>query len=237
MNRLLILILILASIAVSACALLDNDRYAPMGISDYYNMYLPILRTIPHPDSSMMGDDPTLSDVRRAWSVNHVQRRGARDFSPGRFSSFATLWSHDLAQLTLRHGVGISDLSPDVQERMREEQESRYEGGVLFDVHVFVPSTQGYDISDTSLRGAGVAVELVTNDGNRYTPSAIEVGIVEQHRMDANDVPVLHRLNRVYFDRYVDDRDILSDVESIRLVVRNSGRSTDELWFRWDIGG
>lgn len=216
-----------------ACGLLGGDR-AQMDMTDFYNLYLPLVRDVAHPDSVVASDDDRLSDVRLRWSVNHNRRYGSADYSPGNYTSFATLWSRDLAERTLQREI-TGDLSPDLQERLHAEQNDRIEESVVFDVHLFVPATRGYDLSDTNIRGAGATVILETTDGTSYRPSHIESGIVERYQMGPSDVPAFYRLNRVYFPRTVDGIDVLDGADQLRLIVRMTRGPSTELWFTWRV--
>lgn len=218
----------------SGCGMLGGGDPTRLEMTDFYNLYLPLVRDVAHPDSSVAPDDARLNDIRMQWSVNHSQRYGSAEFAPGNYTSFATLWSRDLAEATLRREV-TGDLSPDLQERLQEEQEDAIEDAVIFDVHMFVPATRGYDLSDTNLRGAGASVELEVGDRDTYRPSQVETSIVDHFQMGPNELPVFHRLNRVYFPRIVDEQDILDDVERIRLIVRTTRGTTNELWFTWRV--
>ncbi len=230
-----LLLLLLTTVLISGCGLLSGDS-TRMGMSEFYNLYLPLIRTIPHPDSTAAEPDDRLNDVRLRWSVNHTKRVGQRDYAPYGFTSFATLLGRDLIEHSLDRQL-TGDLSPDLQERLQEEQRERADGSIVFDVHLFVPAVRGYDISDTALRGAGASVILEVGDGERYRPSNIVSDLVEHYQIGAGTAPVYHRLNQVYFPREVDGRDILDDVESIRLIVRMSRGPSTELWFRWEVDG
>ncbi len=230
--RLLTTAVILAiPVVLMGCSILGGER-TQMGMSDLYNLYLPMVREIPHPDSSTIGADEGLYDARLRWSVNHNRRMGNRNYAPGGFTSFATLLTSDLVDHSLGREI-IGDLSPDLQERLREEQRERVDGSIVFDVHLFVPAVPGYDLAETSLRGAGAWVTLDVGDGERYPASNVVSDITDQFQMGPANPPVYYRNNQVYFPRMVDGEDILQDVEEIKLIVRISRGSPTELWFTW----
>lgn len=228
------LCLIIAGPLMSGCRTVGRGDPHNLELSDFYNMYLPLVRQVPHPDSLVERDRESMNQVRLRWSVNSHQRHGRREYAPGSYSSFATLWSRELALTTLDRGI-TADLSPDLKERMEADQEERYRSGVIFDVHLFVPAVAPYDPSHTSLHGGGASVDLEINDGAIYRASTIEVDYVDRYEMGRQTLPVYHRLNRVYFDRYVDGVDILEDAEQLRLIVRVARGISTELWFTWEI--
>jgi hypothetical protein len=233
-TRALLISALVAPLLLAGCGLLggggDGVRLTP---SDFYNQYLPVVRTVHHPDSSFTERDISFGELRRMWSVNHTQRTGPRDYSPGNFSSFATLWSRDLSARTASLRMGLGDLSEDVRERVMSEQMEQYEEVVAFEVHMFVPATRGYTVSDTHLRAAGMSITLQDDQRNEYRPFRVESDAAEEFQMMPSQVPVYHRSNRVYFERNQNGTDILEGVENLRLVIRTSGTRTDELWFSW----
>jgi hypothetical protein len=229
-------LLVAGLVLVSGCGLLRGSDGIRPNATEFYNRYLPTTRDIPHPDhSNEDAAEMTMRQLRTQWSSSHTQRFGRRNFAPSGFSSFATLWGRDLATRSAEVGLGISDLSPDLQERARTEQRERYERTLAFEVHLFVPATQNYSVTDTDLRTAGVSIVLQDDRRNEYRPVRVETGLPEEHAMMTSQSPVYYRTNQIYFDRFQDDRDILEGVESLRLIVRTSGITPDEIWFAWRI--
>lgn len=229
-------ILITAMMSVSGCGLLRGSDGIRPNATEFYNRYYPSTRDIPHPDhADENAGEMTMRELRARWSANHTRRYGRRDFAPSGFSSFATLWGRDLATRSAEVGLGISDLSPDLQERARSEQQERYERTLAFEVHMFVPATPNYSVTDTDLRTAGVSIVLQDDQRNEYRPVRVETGLPEEHAMMTTQPPVYYRANQIYFDRFDDERDILEGVESLRLIVRTSGITPDEIWFAWRI--
>lgn len=229
-------LLIAVSAMVSGCGLLRGADGRP-GATEFYNRFLPTTRDIPHPDTEDAdAGDMSMRDLRAQWSANHTHRYGPRDFAPSGFSSFATLWGRDLAIRSAERQLGVSDLSPDLRDRALSEQQERYEQTVAFDVHMFLPATLAYSVTETDLRLSGVSILLQDDERNQYRPVLVESGLPEEHAMMTTQPPVYYRANQVYFDRFDDDgRDILEGVESLRLVIRTSGVSPDEIWFIWRI--
>lgn len=227
------LLFLIIGVSVAGCGILGGDR-TQLGMSDFYNLYLPLVRDIPHPDSLVVQSDERMYDLRMRWSVNHNRRIGTRNYSPGGFTSFATLLAPGLVNHSLGREI-TGDLSPDLQERLSREQQERMEGTLVFDVHLFVPASPAYDLAETSLRGAAVSVVLDVGDGERYQPSNVVSDITEQFQMGPSQIPAYYRHNQVYFQREIDGVDILDEIEEIRLIVRMSRGSLTELWFTWAV--
>jgi hypothetical protein len=221
------------TLALSGCGMLGGADRHDRTVSDYYNQYLPTVRQIHHPDTVRADDDTSFRQLIDAWSVNHTVRTGRRDFGPGNYSSFATLWSRELSIRSAEIGLGLGDVTADVRSRALDQQMERYDEVLAFEVHLFVPVRQGYTTTDTQLRASGMHIVLQDDRGNEYRPIRVDSDAPEEFQVLPSERPVYHRINRLYFERRPDDIDILENVESLRLVVRTAGTRTDEIWFTW----
>lgn len=229
MYRPALLLALLASLLLTSCGMLEGSSRD----SHYHRRFFPTIQYIHHPDTVRVDDDARLSDVRRAWSVSHLQRTGSGNFSPHGYTTSATLMSRELVEMSLDYGVGTADLSADLRDQMRDQEMEAYRDFVWFTVYMFVPNRRPYTLGDVNLGGAGSRVELVI-DETRYRPDRI-VGSDLMRELTIDGSEVFQRGNQVAFPRYVEGDDILEGAEEIRLIVSPSGVRGDELWFSWRI--
>ena len=220
---------LLAAFILSSCAMFEESSRD----AHYHRRFFPSIQYIHHPDTVKLDDEATLGDVRRAWSVRYIQRTGSGLYSPSGYHTSATLLSRELVEMSLDHGVGTANLSPELREQMVSNEMEAYEDFVWFDVYMFVPNRRPYTLGDVNLGGAGSRVYLVIDD-TRYRPEQV-TGSDLTRELTVDGSEVFQRANHIAFPRYVEGEDILEGAEELRLVVVPSGVRGDELWFQWRI--
>lgn len=227
------LLLVFLLVGLSGCALLESSSPSQFSPQDHYNRYLPRVQTVGHLDSLMLKPGETLLGAKMRWSSSYEQSTGSWDFEPQRYHSFATLMGRDVVEATLRTELGIQGLSPDLQERLRREQQQALSERIAFDVHIFQSNLRSSAMSDTDLDGPGSTIILRDGEGNRYSPVRISSAHPDVVGREAGQREIFHRTNRVEFDRVVDGRDILDDAESLTLIVRLARGASNEIEFNW----
>jgi hypothetical protein len=156
---------LVVALSLGGCGMLGGADRLDRTVSDYYNQYLPTVRDIHHPDTVGADEDTSFRELIDQWSVNHTVRTGRRDYGPGNYSSFATLWSRELSMRSAEIGLGLGDVTTDVRARALDQQMQRYDEVLAFEVHLFVPVRQGYSSTDTQLRASGMYIILQDDRG------------------------------------------------------------------------
>lgn len=205
--------------------------------------YLPRMRAVPHhPDSlrdvTLVEKDNQIElqlsssyeQMLRNWSSTWQQVQGRTPTGSRSYRSFATLWSRDLSVASLEAEAGISSLTKEVALRHLREREAQHDSTLQIDVYRYQSSPAGRgDLSETRLGVPGRRIQLRDDAGNRYRPLRVESTPVRE--VFFNSGTVLVRRNTVFFDRVVEGKDILNNVETLRLWVQES--FGDDYYFSW----
>lgn len=161
--------------------------------------------------------------VRRSGSTISARRDDRRDHR-----WFATLWSRDLSIASLQREIGLSELSKDQARERLEERQSEYDNVLQIDVYTYADASHPVE---TRLDRPTQEIVLRDGEGNEYTPKRMEMTVPSETYHP--DRQVVYRRNTLFFERRVNDRDLLDDVRELRLTVRQSGSSARDFHFRW----
>ncbi len=211
--------------------------------------YLPPVRELPHhPDSlvhlSIEEKDNRLEfkferpygEMLRTWSASwQGVGSGAREVPGSLFRSYATFWSREMSLAALIPGRGIEGLSEDLARQILSDRQQEYEDVVQIDVYRFATSPYTPNaFSGVQLEGPGARITLRDAAGHEYRPIRVESQVpVEAFQATRR---VLYARNLIYFDRVVEGRDILEDVERLELVIEEIPGNTSYA-FTWTLPG
>ena len=222
--------------AMAGCG--GTDELASPRVSDLAERRLPgERRTEAHPDSlrrlSIVEDDNRvrfeLTDsyqrMHELWS-SKFQFTSARR-TPIRPLTYATLWSKELSLTALESELGVSTLPKEKAQARIKQARKEYREALQIDVYWFT----GPD--GTSITGPGARVRLHDGEGNDYEPiRETDSPLRDAFILGGNSV--LYRRNIFHFQRQVDGRDILEDVDELRLRVDPTGAPTVEFRWSWE---
>lgn len=230
---------ITAFLLLAGCA--GGETYT-MDEVDIAQGYLPTTCRVPHHPDSLKAVkivekehhlalelEHSYETLVRNWSTTWLSQSAQRVERDRRVQSFALLWSLDLSIAALR-SEGIEGLTKDLARSRIEARRKEYQDEVQIDVYRFVqsPATRG-GTSDTWIGGPGRRVILRDDQGHEYRPKRVDNGRL----IDANayGYSTLYRRNILYFERTVDGRDILENVDRLQLVVQES--FAGDYYFSW----
>lgn len=197
--------------------------------------YLPSNADVPsHPDSLEtltivekenqidMQLDRSYEQLMRDWSVTWVSQTAQRTFDASRsFRTFATLWSLDLSIASLVAEEAVDNLSKDLAQQRVAQRRQEHQQVLQIDLYRFIGSPPfGRGIGSTLVGGPGSRVTLHDGEGNRYEPDRVDHEPPSEAFIAGNRT--LYRRNTFYFRRDVDGRDLLADVQELRLYVNQS---------------
>lgn len=161
-----------------------------------------------------------------AWSSSFQFASARREIR--RPLTYATLWSKELSLAALEADQKISSLPKDKALDLLEKRRKEYQDVLQVDVYWF----SGPDGSP--ITGPGARVQLRDGEGNSYDPVEEESGPLRQANLVGGNA-ALYRRNIFYFERDVDGRDLLEDVDELRLSVNPTG-SVGSVQFQWRWG-
>lgn len=208
--------------------------------------YLPPTRELPHPPDSLVHLtivekdnrfafmlDRSYQEIASAWSASWQPVSGgafARDNA--RFRSFATLWSLELSLASLISERGIEQLSKELARKLIRKRKDQYGKLIRFHVYRFAHSPYAYVNSFTGVQLDTPGTQLLLRDaaGNEYAPVRVEAAIPREAFLAGESV--LYARNLVLFERFVDGKDLLDDIEHLELVV-NELRTNTSYVFTW----
>jgi len=188
--------------------------------------------SVPHPDS-MRADRASYFQQQMDWSAGYRTPFVARSFTSDVHTTFATLWSRELVEAELIHEIGITDLSDDLAERLRTQEVLEYKRLVRIRVHMFVNQRAPEAAFSTDLRPPRVNIQLRAANGERYSPIRTRSGGIETYQQTSSSPVMLYRVNDLYFERMVDDADIL-DTDALQLRLRYPANPLEDLYFEWE---
>lgn len=204
--------------------------------------FLPHVRDIPHHPDSMKAVkvvekehtvefqmETSFGTMLRHWSATWESQSTSSSSRGLPYRSFATLWSLDLSVASLQAEEGVQGLTKDVALRRIRERKAGYDSTLQVDVYRYhnSPRLSG-DVSEMQLTGAGQRVVLRDDERNEYRPIQSESTPIREGFVQGGGV--LYRRNTFLFDRVVEGKDILNNVEELRLWVRGFG---DDYYFSW----
>jgi len=215
-----------------------GNRLASPNVSTVAERVIPNMRrTEAHPDSLrrlsiVEADDRIrfeLADsyqrMHEAWSSKFQFATARR--TPRRPLTYATLWSKELSLTALEAEERVSTLPKEKARARIEKARTEYREALQIDVYWFT----GPDGS--SITGPGARVRLHDGQGNSYEPSRERDGPLRSAFILGRN-SLLYRRNIFHFQRQVDGRDILRDVERLRLTVSPTGGSMVEFQWSWE---
>jgi hypothetical protein len=231
-------------IAVLLAGCITSESPFRLDSSEMAQRYLPYERDVPHhPDSlkhvRIVEKENTLQlqmemSFRRMteqWSSTFQSRSAGSSARRLPYQSYATLWSLDLSIASLQPEVGFSGLSKDLARQRLSERRAAYDSLLQVDIYRYQgsPIVRRGDISETNLTGPGSRVMLRDDRGNEYKPVREETTPPRDGFIQGRSV--IYRRNTFFFDRVVDGKDILNNVGTLRLWVRES--FGNDYYFRW----
>ncbi|MFB6097649.1 MAG: hypothetical protein ABEK84_00750 [Salinibacter sp.] len=198
--------------------------------------FLPSERTVHHPDSlkalTITEEDGKIQYVLERdyqalvekWSAS-FQNVGAGPSIESR--TYATLWSLELALVSLQPEMGILSLRKERARKLIEKRRERYFDRIRIDVYWFVgPGMNGI------ITGPGARTELVVGD-RTLRPVRSDHGPLREAYVAAGGT-ALYRRNTLYFPRTVEGTDVLKNASGVRLTVRRTGAaSKEEFSWQW----
>ena len=170
--------------------------------------------------------DEGYESIWRTWSVRRSGPgiRAPRDRREHQW--FATFWSLDLSIASLQREVGLNELSKDLARDHIDERRAEYDEVLQIDVYSYTDASR---VVETRLDRPGQDLVLHDDAGNEYAPDRLETTIPSE--VFHPERQVVYRRTTLYFERDADDRDLLEDVQSLRLSVQPSDRR--DFHFRW----
>ena len=144
--------------------------------------------------------------------------------TPSRPLTYATLWSKELSLTALEAEERVSTLPKAKAQARLKQARADYRKALQIDVYWFT----GPDGS--SITGPGARVRLHDGQGNSYEPSREQDSPLRTASILGRN-SLLYRRNIFHFRRQVDGRDLLEDVDELRLTVNPTGGP--EVEFRW----
>lgn len=206
---------------LTGCA--SGSRYATDPV-DIARMPLPDTRMLPHPPDSLphvtfaekdshvkVEMERPYAQMLRTWSAG--QRGGFR----GAFHSYATLWSLELSLASLGPGRGIEKLSKDLARKLIQRRKENYGETIQIDVYRFDEPPYA-SIAGLWLDGPGTTIYLEDAQGHRYEPARIETSNRPVEAFFAGETALYGR-TMIYFDRIVDNRNLLKSTKRLTLVI------------------
>lgn len=166
--------------------------------------------------------DGSYERLMRDWSSTWISQSSGRAFDARLpYKSFATLWSRDLSIAALAAEEGIEGLSKDLATERIEQREQEHRQSIQIDLYRFVGSPPtGGGISSTLVGRPGSRVVLRDDQGHEYRPEHIENTPPREATVVGERT--IYRRNTFVFQRDVDGRDLLEDVEMLRLYINQS---------------
>ena len=212
--------------------------------SEMAQRFLPYEREVPHhPDSLkyvrivekenalQIETETSFRQMVEQWSSTFQSRSAGSSARRLPYQSYATLWSLDLSIASLQPEVGFSGLSKDLARQRLNERRAAYDSLLQVDIYRYQgsPFVRRGDISETNLTGPGSRLALRDDRGNEYEPVQEETTPPRDGFIQGRSV--IYRRNTFFFDRVVDGKDILNNVGTLRLWVRES--FGNDYYFRW----
>ena len=202
--------------------------------TDVAKRFLPTERKLAyHPDSMRAVDivekensvrirlEAPFEELLRGWSATWESQSAGPTARGLPYRSFATLWSLELSLASLQPEVGLQGLSKDLARRYMRERRTEYDSTLQIDVYSYRNSPpQKGNVSEMELAGPGNRITLRDNRGNEYDPIRAEASPIRQGFVRGGEV--LYQRNTFFFDRTEEEKDILNNVEELRLWVRGS---------------
>lgn len=229
---------LLAVLLVAAVGCSGGDNLYSWDVGALAERSLPAeRRTETHPDSlqrlSIVEEENQIrfeleesyQQMHVAWSSSFQFATARRD--PPRPLTYATLWSKELSLAALQAEQGLSSFSKEQALSMIEKQQKEYRKTLQIDVYWF----SGPDA--TAITGPGARVRLRDDQGHTYHPVRDDNGPLRHASIFAGQ-SVLYRRNIFYFQRQVDGRDILKNVDKLRLTVTPTGAPTVGFAWSWE---
>ena len=175
--------------------------------------------------------DRSYERLMRDWSATWISQSSYRSFNSRlAYKSFATLWSLDLSVASLIAEEGIEGLSKDLALERIAQRKEEHRQVLQIDLYRFIGSPPtGGGISSTLVGRPGSRVWLRDEDGNEHRPERVENGAPREATVAGQRA--IYRRNTFIFRREIDGRDILEDVETLRLYVNQS--SSGRYYFTW----
>lgn len=166
--------------------------------------------------------DRSYEQLMRDWSVTWVSQSARRTFDASRsYRTFATLWGLDLSIASLAAEEAVDALSKDLAQKRVAQRRQEHQQVLQIDLYRFIGSPPfGRGIGSTLVGGPGSRVTLRDGQGNRYRPDRVEHEPPTEAYIAGNRT--LYRRNTFYFQREIDGRDLLDDVQELRLYVNQS---------------
>lgn len=215
-----------------------------MNESEIAQRYLPYERAVPHHPDSMkhvrvvekentfqIELETSYRQMIERWSSTFQSRTSGSVARRLPYHSYATLWSLDLSIASLQAEVGLSGLTKDLARERLAQRHAEYDSTLQIDIYRYQgsPFVRGGGISETALTGPGHRIVLRDEQGNEYTP--IDETSTPPRDSFIQGETVIYRRNTFFFDRVVDGKDILNNVEELQLWVRES--FGDDYYFAW----
>ncbi len=233
---------LLLAAALMGCA--GSESPFRVNESEVAQRFLPYERTVPHHPDSLINvrvvERENTYEIQLETSYRRMveewsstwQSRSSRSASRRRsYHSYAMLWSLDLSIASLQREVGLSGLTKDLARQRLTERRAAYDSLLQIDVYRYQgsPRVRRGDLSETALTGPGHRLVLQDGQGNEYGPVREESSPPRDGFIQGETV--LYRRNTFFFDRVVDGKDILNNVQNLRLWVRES--FGDDYYFSW----
>jgi hypothetical protein len=237
-SRLLIALAVGATVLLGVVGCGGSGGLYSRDVGYLAEQYLPTTRRADaHPDSvrhlSIVTEDEQIKfeldedyqDLHTRWSCTfQVTTASGSVHQP---LTYATLWSKELSLAALQADRGITSLTRDQALKMIEEREEEYQNLLQIDVYWF----SGPD--GTAISGPGAQVRLRDGQGNTYRPVRDDHGPLREAFITGGN-SALYRRNMFYFKRTVDGRDIIDDIETLRLTVAPTAAPRVRFEWTWD---
>lgn len=197
--------------------------------------FLPPEQTVHHPDSLrdvavIEGDEKMKYQLERdyqslieKWSSSY--RRMGTGRSVRQTRTYATLWSLELALVSLQPEMGVVSLRKERAKDLIEERRKAYTETIRIDVYWFTGRGM-----DGIIAGPSARTELRVGD-QTVRPTRADHGPLREAYVSGGNT-ALYRRNTLHFPRTVEGTDILADGADVELTVRRSGMSSKEQ-FSW----
>lgn len=178
--------------------------------------------------------DRSFEQLMRDWSATWISQSSGRASSTRLpYRSFATLWSRDLSIAALAAEEGVEGLSKDLALERIDQREKEYRQSIQIDLYRFVGSPPtGGGINSTLVGRPGSFIRLEDDQGRDYRPTQVENSPPRETTVAGE--PVIYRRNTFIFPRQVDGRDLLDDVERLRLYINQSGGGRYYFTWTWE---
>ncbi|MES3630200.1 MAG: hypothetical protein PPP56_08540 [Longimonas sp.] len=226
--------LLIVLVATGCQSTSTSHTLYPESIAD---QYLPRERQVEaHPDSMrtltiVERDDKIAFEMEQSYQRMHQSWSSTFDLlsagrRPARPLTYATLWSKDLSLAALDAREGVSTLTQDAaRERIQAERDAYHET-VQIDLYWFTGPRQ----TPPSLLRANAQLRAQNGTREDYRPREVRNLPIRDVLLPSGD-RVLYRRVILVFDRMVDDHDILSEINELKLRVTPSGGT--RLQFAW----